>query len=72
MACETLPTSPSPAGSSGCRHQTAAHPGETQAEKTEKKLEIVKEKNALVLMTVLEQKIRLHPIKGSKGKKLYK
>lgn len=30
MACETHPTSPSPADSSGCRRQTAEHPEESE------------------------------------------
>lgn len=30
MACETHPTSPSPADSSGCRRQTAEHPKENE------------------------------------------
>lgn len=30
MACETHPTSPSPADSSGCRRQTAEHPEENE------------------------------------------
>lgn len=73
MACETPPTSPSPADSLGCRHQTAAHPGETQRQKREKKLvmvEMLMEETqlSLFLMAAFEQKIRLYPIKGRREK----
>lgn len=50
MACETHPVSPSPADSSGCRHQTAEHPKDANGEE-----ESVRKKNGGVGVGVMKQ-----------------